>query len=829
MPNCALIIGGAGSGKTHRLLEIMDRIIERGKGSIGPLDIGFISFTKAARREAAERAAERLDSSVHDLEQHGWFRTLHCSPPNEPILTVNRGYVPISELRPKNDRLVSYVRQKDRILSGGAGINKRHASLSGFSITSRQHMGRVLTIHTDSSTTTVTSDHRVSVRIAYKPKKPFFVYLMRRGDWWRIGMVSPRKRYSSGLDGRMCTEKADAAWVLACYSTKKGATAGEWFFQGKYGIPSCTFEAHSGSSVSNRTLHELHDSLKDTIQKRVIELANETGIDLNWPVFKREKGKKYPRLRTFETVAANLVPDLMVFPVFIRGQTKPAWQNFTVETALYGGTVFGLDVQPHEHYISGGAVVHNSCCYRLLGTRKESLVADSKADRKWLQDALQEDVRGVGDSSHDDDPYGFFDVHTLADTTLQIWRTARNRLVPFIDVWKRQQACDERTPDIEFCQRIVERYEQAKRLDGRCDFADLLGAYAGWSFRFDGHYRCEPDGDVPKIGAWFLDEAQDQSKLIDEVARRLTSRARFVYLVGDPFQAIFSWAGADAGLFQSWPHQKKDILRQTYRCPAPILELGESCIRDCSDYWDRGMLPAAHDGEVEKIDYQESWQDLIDPRKNWLLLARTNFVANRISKRLDSIGVPWLTMRGGGWWNAPVRHRAIRAMMSLRNGKQIDGHDWRMICEKCPSQAEGTPLLKRGTKTLWKDYSGEMPMSCSLDSVSAWGAAPAFIAAIKNGKWTRLLEGAEDYLDAVNRWGEDAVRTPLVRVSTIHGAKGAEADNVLFLTTTSHQVSRTTEFPDGANEESRIAYVAVTRARRRLIVATEKTEHKMEI
>ena len=74
MPIIARVVGGAGTGKTSRLLGLMEKNLVTG---MDPLDIGFVSFTKAACREAAERAGERFGIKPHVLEQQGWFRTIH--------------------------------------------------------------------------------------------------------------------------------------------------------------------------------------------------------------------------------------------------------------------------------------------------------------------------------------------------------------------------------------------------------------------------------------------------------------------------------------------------------------------------------------------------------------------------------------------------------------------------------------------------------------------------------------------------------------------------------------------------------------------------------
>jgi superfamily I DNA/RNA helicase len=75
MPTACRTIGGPGSGKTTRLLEIMEKCLD--KVVSDPLRIGFVSFTRAARREASSRAASKFGYTCSDLETQGFFRTLH--------------------------------------------------------------------------------------------------------------------------------------------------------------------------------------------------------------------------------------------------------------------------------------------------------------------------------------------------------------------------------------------------------------------------------------------------------------------------------------------------------------------------------------------------------------------------------------------------------------------------------------------------------------------------------------------------------------------------------------------------------------------------------
>lgn len=461
----------------------------------------------------------------------------------------------------------------------------------------------------------------------------------------------------------------------------------------------------------------------------------------------------------------------------------------------------------------------HAACYRQLGVGK-SLLTWNKKDKEWLSNALESKIRGL---SKEEFPEPFERAYD-AETAIQIWDCSRNMLVPFREVWKRAASCDERTPGLEYCERIVERYETHKSLDNRCDFTDLLGRYAGISFKLTGPVFVNPQGEVPSVPVWFLDECQDNSALTDAVAKRLVSKARWVYLVGDPFQAIYGWSGASSKHFMSWdvPPEKQRILQKTRRCPAPITELGERIISRCSDYFDRGIQPADHPGSIERISYQSPFSGLVNANESWLLIARTNFLASKLVKRIDSMGIPWLPTREGTGcrWDAPIRNAALKAMAILELGEhaRIKLSDWQKIIKFLPSKEN----LVKGAKKEWSDYDGP-DYEIKIGDLIDHGATETLIQKIKNRKWRAEVPFATEYIEALHNYGEPVVNEPRIKIGTIHSVKGAEADNVLLLSTVSHQVNRSQEDQEGSDEERRVEYVAVTRARKRLFIATDST------
>jgi len=72
---------------------------------------------------------------------------------------------------------------------------------------------------------------------------------------------------------------------------------------------------------------------------------------------------------------------------------------------------------------------------------------------------------------------------------------------------------------------------------------------------------------------------------------------------------------------------------------------------------------------------------------------------------------------------------------------------------------------------------------------------------------------------------------PPIRTGTINAAKGMEADTVVLSSTISRRIHDAQGIDSSQHdEERRIEYVGVTRARRRLIVATEQgADYRMRL
>jgi superfamily I DNA/RNA helicase len=78
----------------------------------------------------------------------------------------------------------------------------------------------------------------------------------------------------------------------------------------------------------------------------------------------------------------------------------------------------------------------------------------------------------------------------------------------------------------------------------------------------------------------------------------------------------------------------------------------------------------------------------------------------------------------------------------------------------------------------------------------------------------KIPDGERAYITALLRRGEKFNSTPRIELSTIHGSKGGEADNVVLFTDVSPAASKAAE--DDPDELHRVFYVGVTRTRQNL-------------
>ena len=501
-----------------------------------------------------------------------------------------------------------------------------------------------------------------------------------------------------------------------------------------------------------------------------------------------------------------------------------------LEAAMRCGAAWGIP--PEELMQQGWFRTAHSVCFKQLGVSRGEMISGSREDEKWVSDAVGSEVA----FSMDEDEEGGVAIYqgdTVAAAALNYWSLARNLCRPLREVVEADQ--DWGAPAAADVIRRIEMYEQAKRLDGRWDFTDLLSRFVG--LRFDpkhGPVEVTPEGQVPdEVVGWIFDEAQDASCLLDKACRRLVTgdACRWAWLVGDPYQVLFSWAGASASYFMGWRSEKQHIMPKSYRCPAAIMQAGERCLQRLPDYWDRGIAPADHEGVVEESDNIEDDLSELRPDEDTLVIARTNRNVRGLKAILDDLGIPYrnVKQRHG---ERSCREMGMAGLWHLEHGEGISGETWGRIVEILPSKTpDGREWLARGTKAKWKREFADQYDRVYPEDLQALGATPELCSVISSGKWPSLPDGGTKWARAARKWGVEAVSEPKIRVGTIHSSKGMEASKVVVLTSISGRTRMQEEADDQKfAEERRVEYVACTRAKHKLIVAHDpRSKYRMEI
>lgn len=489
------------------------------------------------------------------------------------------------------------------------------------------------------------------------------------------------------------------------------------------------------------------------------------------------------------------------------------------EASTRAAAATGLTVETLEKEL-WFRTVHSICIKQTAGAW-DKLLTGNASSRKWLAENISPDLDFDGDEENIFGCAAVCVAHSPAAKALSLWAAARARLTSLAAEHERQSRFYFDAPSWADTLSIVSNYERCKRLDGCADYADVPGIYAGWKFTLDGPVAVEPIGAVPDCFVWFFDEQQDTGALLDSVCRRLITPARWIYVVGDPFQSIYNFAGSDSRLFRSWPVERERILPKSYRCPAPILEFGESFLRSASDYYDRHILPADHAGSVTECRNLNDALHDVSPRESWLLLARTHAQVGRITSYLRRAGIPWVPTKGHGGWDRPKRNAALLTLLRLEKREDITVDDWRAAIDSVPVKFSGRRLLEHGLKANPPTEPGEGLID--LAGLHTWGATADFCEMLANGSWADAVDSAQAFRTAAGVWGAECVASSRVRVGTVHSAKGLEADNVAWLTAGSRTIAAATSSDaDEYDTEQRVSYVAATRARRRLLVINDR-------
>ena len=342
--------------------------------------------------------------------------------------------------------------------------------------------------------------------------------------------------------------------------------------------------------------------------------------------------------------------------------------------------------------------------------------------------------------------------------------------------------------EVDFVARSLQEYKNAR---GLFDYTDMLELFAK-----------EGDKACPQFQLTLLDEAQDLSPLQWEIAHMLDQQSQTMYCAGDDDQAIYKWSGADVDHFINLPGGS-EVLEQSYRIPAAIHRVAEKISRRIRHRFPKRYTPRRDEGKVQHI---VSVQECDFDHGSWLILSQAQYQYQPVRNFLKQQGYYF---EYATYSSVPQKVRtALDAWRRLNLDEEITLTEAQAVYSYMSSKER----VKRGFKKIIADDEAMF----SFDTL----VTDHGLLVERGTSWEDALDRLpvtdKAYIHALMRRGEDLTKAPRIRLSTIHGSKGGEADNVLLFTDITAAAESSLESdPDSLH---RVFYVAVTRAREALYI-----------
>lgn len=349
--------------------------------------------------------------------------------------------------------------------------------------------------------------------------------------------------------------------------------------------------------------------------------------------------------------------------------------------------------------------------------------------------------------------------------------------------------------------RVDEIYKEYKSDTGKFDFTDMIELFV-------------QQATGPALEVLIVDEAQDLTPLQWKQISILKERADRVWYAGDDDQCIHRWNGVDLHSFMN-ACDNKTVLSQSYRVPREVFDLANEIVDRIQYRQEKNWRPRDEDGSV---DFHMNWYDVNIDEGSWTIMARTNKALNKIHSILRDDG--YLFERFGKSVISLELLEAMNVWERLSKGQTANVGEIKKMYTYMP---------KTGSKALLKRAAAK-----TFDAVDPQGthnydnlvAEHGLIASQDTRPEVVVNMSNEDirYMAAVRRRGEDLTK-PRISLSTIHRMKGGEDDNVLLLTDSSWPAVNNPEQDD----EHRVFYTAVTRARHNLHVVESQSPYRYKI
>lgn len=388
-----------------------------------------------------------------------------------------------------------------------------------------------------------------------------------------------------------------------------------------------------------------------------------------------------------------------------------------------------------------------------------------------------------------------------------------------------------------------------------------------------------------------VDEYQDTSVVQSEILKKLKSKTNNLFIVGDVDQSIYGWRGATIENIMSLEKTFDDVaiikLEQNYRSTKRILEAANSLIENNNDRYDKVLWTDNNIGDkIKTYRFMDASKeaDFVKNEVKYLvdfgkipseiaILYRYNYQSKKVEEALMRARIPYQIYGGLRFYermeikdmiayirlimnhddnisflriiNVPKRKVGEVTLNKIRNyaldnelsyfaaAKEIGG---KLIQDFCT-------IIESYQQLLLDDFASEFDNLISDIGYYEYLLKSEDSEKVKDRSENirELKQAIEEALESDMTLNEYLTELTLfseretdedsgaVVLSTIHGVKGLEFDHVFLTGMNEKKFPKSDESnPHELEEERRVAYVAITRARKQLVITNISYDFKNE-
>ncbi|WP_280535442.1 ATP-dependent helicase [Halopenitus sp. POP-27] len=354
---------------------------------------------------------------------------------------------------------------------------------------------------------------------------------------------------------------------------------------------------------------------------------------------------------------------------------------------------------------------------------------------------------------------------------------------------------------------------------------------------------------VPNVDYLVIDEFQDITTLQYDVFEEWLPHVQKALIAGDDDQVVYAWQGADPDLLLDTDVDEDVVLPNSYRLPSRILNVVNAEIRHIDKRQEKDLRPRKEGGDVEAIE-SPSMLELVrnvrytidDDDGSVMCLFRARYQMFDFIDEFIDHGIPFKLLTDGRMWTDRLTDY-VRAIEKYNDGEPVTGLEARRLADMLQESTFGT-----NERDDFYDYLDDREESAETDDITEIEVDPDTIA--EYAPFMPDRASASDMVRKVTSFQRNSVEAYFdgdyqdvdpsrVRIGTIHSAKGREADHVFVSTDLTEkvveQLAASVEDPtdvDGVEEftkstspvpvltdnERRVFYVGMSRARERLVI-----------